>query len=52
VADNVRYNFEVNGTLTTPVHVPFTWGDQWPEHIVDTSTIQMIVASDILLYVK
>lgn len=52
MADNVRHNFEKNGMLTAPIHVPFTWGDQWPESVVDTSTIQIIIASDILLYVK
>jgi predicted nicotinamide N-methyase len=52
VEDNIKFNFRRNGVLKDIVHVPFTWGNEWPEGTVRSSSIQTIIASDILLYVK
>jgi len=56
VESNLMHNYELNGILKPPPHVPHTWGTGWntsvaaaglPEKHFDT-----IVASDILLYVS
>ncbi len=51
VEENVKFNFSAN-SITPVMHIPYTWGNAWPIHLVPASKFKYIIASDILLYVR
>jgi hypothetical protein len=67
IAQNLAFNYQLNGITNPPVHVPHTWGTGWSSSVsgvknrTDASTTAVpaipdrfdtILASDILLYVS
>ncbi|KAL2651410.1 hypothetical protein R1flu_019538 [Riccia fluitans] len=48
IEKNIRFNCELNDLACLP-HIRHTWGEKFPE---ENSTWDLIIASDILLYVK
>ncbi|XP_074281072.1 protein N-terminal and lysine N-methyltransferase efm7 [Silene latifolia] len=49
IEDNIAYNCGVNGVVPVLPHVKHTWGDPFTN---STSNWDLVIASDILLYVK
>ena len=52
VKENILHNYALNGLPTPMQHIEHTWGETWPEEQIPASSINRIIASDILLYVK
>ena len=51
VEQNIAYNFRLNNQEPC-LHVEHTWGEAWPEEKLSAASVEIIIASDILLYVK